>query len=753
MRCHLLAGAIVALTAAAQPPAAEFFPMAVWYGGGKARAPMLEPEPRARKEAWRDDLRRIKSLGFNAIRCWMDWASGEPAEKQYRFDTLEVVLELAEQEGLKVVLQVYMDAAPDWVGEKFPDSLYVAASGQVMRPEPSPGYCFDHPGVRQAVLAFFSALAESARASPAFLGWDLWSEPHVINWATATYMTNAEYCFCPHTVRRFRGWLQKKYGSLEALNQAWYRRFASWDRVEPGRLSTILSYSDYIDWRTFIQAKLGEDLRARYEAVKRVAPDRVATSHAASPNLFTSPLAGDGSPDDWIMSRQVDYYGTSFYPKHSYPVGRDAEFRGALLDFARSSGYSGRGRGFWIGELQGGFGTVALNVSATVTPEDLRVWTWSALARGAKGINFYAWYPMSSGYESGGFGLINLDGSLTERSRAAGEIARIVDRNQRLFVEARPGRAQVALVYNPLVYMVGGRQRVVTAGPQSEVAGIERNSMLGAYRALFPSNVAVDFIHVNDVAAVAGNYKLIYLQYPLMLPEQAAAALADYVRGGGALAAEARLGWNNERGWAAETIPGMGLHRVMGCRESAVQTVPGLRTEIEWTGAELAGLNPGDRLPGRLYEETLEPLGPQARVVARFAGGAPAAVMSSFARGKTLMLGSYVAAAYEQQREPAVRKFFAALLDWAGVERAVEVAGGETEVRLVESGGDTLMFAFNHREQAATPAIALRLPPGEYAASELASGETVPLAREGARVKLQKRLGAQEVWVVRLQRR
>ncbi len=149
-------------------------------------------------------------------------------------------------------------------------------------------------------------------------------------------MPNAEFCFCPHTVRRFRAWLQKKYGTLEALNQAWYRRFASWEEVEPGRLSTILSYADYIDWRTFVAHKLGEDLLDRYDAVKRVAPDRVAVSHAASPNLFTSPLAGDGSPDDWIMNRQVDYYGTSFYPKHSYPVGRDPAFRGALLDFARS---------------------------------------------------------------------------------------------------------------------------------------------------------------------------------------------------------------------------------------------------------------------------------------------------------------------------------------------------------------------------------------------------------------------------------
>ena len=42
---------------------ADFFPMAVWYGGGKARAPMLEPDAQSKKEIWRRDLRAIKGLG------------------------------------------------------------------------------------------------------------------------------------------------------------------------------------------------------------------------------------------------------------------------------------------------------------------------------------------------------------------------------------------------------------------------------------------------------------------------------------------------------------------------------------------------------------------------------------------------------------------------------------------------------------------------------------------------------------------
>jgi beta-galactosidase len=718
---------LAAVAGGARAAERDVFPMAVWYGGGKARAPMLEADPAAKKEAWRRDLKQIKALGFNAVRCWIDWASGEPAPGQYRLDTLDVLLSLAEEEGLKVIVQVYMDSAPEWVGRQYPDSLFVSSNGQAIRPESSPGYCIDHPAVRKADLAFYEAVARRGAASPAFLGFDLWSEPHVINWANPTYISSPEFCFCPNTVARFREWLKKKYGTLDALNAAWYRRFASWEEVEPNRLSTILSYSDYVDWKRFIADKLGEDLRARYEAAKRGAPDRVATSHAAGVGLFSSPHYWEGQSDDWTMAAQVDHYGTSFYPKHSAFVDRDVEWRGALLDFARSFGFANGGGGFWIGELQGGFGTVALNVSPTVTPEDLRIWTWSALARGAKAICTYAYYPMSTGYESGGFGLIKLDGTITERARVAGGIARLVGEHSALFLASKPVPAEVAVVYNPLAHFVGGRQRATPyGGPQGEVAGIEQDSLLGVYRALFPSNVPLDYVHADHLeAAELARYKAVVLPYPLMMPAAAAAALREYVRAGGVLVAEARAGWNDERGHAADTIPGLGLAEVVGARETDVQTVAKGKAALRAEDG-LPGLQAGDVLPGRWYEESLEPA-PGARVVARFGSGAPAAVVSTFGKGKALVLGSYVSAGYVSQPEEAGRRFFEGVVDWAGVRRPVAVSGDPLEVRLLQSGREHLAFVFNHALRPAAAAVTVRIPLAGRTVVDLASGQAVPV--------------------------
>lgn len=696
--------ALILIALLATTARAAELPVAVWYGGGKVRAPMLERDPASHRDEWRKDLQQIRATGFSAIRCWIDWASAEPREREYHFETLDVLTELAHETGLKVIVQVYIDSAPDWVGKKFSDAHFVSISGEVMPSESAPGYCFDHPGVHAAVLRLFTALADHLGKQPAFIGFDVWSEPHVINWAEATYMRSAEFCFCRYSVARYREWLKQRYGTLDALNRAWYRHFDSWDDVGPNRLSTILSYTDFIDWRTFIVDKLAQDLRARTDAVKHAAPDAIVASHAAAPSLFTSPLSGDGSPDDWKMTRNVDFWGTSFYPKHSFPVGRDAAWRGALLDFTRSS----TNNSWWLGELQAGFGTVALRVSSTVTPDDLRTWMWSAIARGAKGINVYAWYPMSSGYESGGFGLVDLDGTITDRAKAAGAVAKAIESKRDILAGAQPLPAEIAIVYNPLSYMVGGRRPQVAATAQGEVVNVERNSMLGIYRALFPTNAPVDFIHVDELASKASRYKLIFLPYPLMLSEPAAKALAAYVKNGGALVAEARAAWNDEHGRAKEIIPGYGLNEVCGCRETAVQSTPNGKIGIEMT-SDFAGLKAGDALKGSIYQETLTPT--TGHAVATFADGSPAIVESTYGAGKMLTIGSFEGLAYETEHDETIARLLRGTLAWAGVQSPVTATPESIEVRILRSGDKRVFFVFNH---ASEPVVHATVTAGEF---------------------------------------
>ena len=727
----------------------DFFPFSVWYSGGKARAPMLSELTPASREEWRRDLANIRKLGFNTVRTWVEWSSVERRRGEYQLDNLKLLLELAQEAGLRVFIQVYVDSAPDWVGAAYPNALFVAQDGTRIPSQAAPGYCTDNPEIRELVHGLYTAIARVAAQYPNFYGWDLWSEPHIINWANIDYIANAQFCYCDATQARFRAWLRRKYGSLENLNRAWHRTYASWDDVEAPRFSTILSYTDYIDWKTFIYERLAEDLGARYDAVRRGGSNHVITSHAAISSLLITPHMGEGATDDYLMAEQVDYYGVSIYPKHNRPETHWPHWRlMAILDFQRSA--NRMNRGWYIGELQAGDGTIALLHSDPVTAADHRIWAWSSIAKGAKGINVYAYYPMSSGYESGGYGLINLDGTVTDRAVSTGRLAQVVDANKLLFARGQPVPARVAIVYNPLTQMVGGAQR------RQDWPQAMQNSLIGYYRVFADHNIPVDFVHRNELeAGDLAQYKLIVVPYPVMFTEKAAAGLRRYVEQGGYAVAEARLAWNDERGFAAPIIPGAGLHEVFGVREKNLWMRPALELVVVDTGTAFTrGL--GGNLRGELYANTVTPLNAGARVLATY-NGEPAIVSSSFGKGQTLFVGTYLGWGNHPEQLPANTSFIRRLADWAGIEKPVTTSldGQLAEplvARLQQSGDAHLLFLINHHEAEQSAQVTVRLPDGNYTLTELVSGQRQPGVARAGQLGFRARVGGRDVQVWSLAR-
>ena len=108
--------------------------------------------------------------------------------------------------------------------------------------------------------------------------------------------------------------------------------------MDPPRFSTILSYTDFIDWKTFIYEKLVEDMQARYNAIRSVDKTHLITAHAVGASLFQSPHVGAGATDDFLMARPLDYYGVSIYPRHNNPnYAWSVTTLRTVMDFIRSA--------------------------------------------------------------------------------------------------------------------------------------------------------------------------------------------------------------------------------------------------------------------------------------------------------------------------------------------------------------------------------------------------------------------------------
>lgn len=455
----------------------------------------------------------------------------------------------------------------------------------------------------------------------------------------------------------------------------------------------------------------------RYAAVRKADKTHVITSHAAVPSIFYSPYNGYGATDDFLMAEQVDFYGTSLYPKHNHPSRHWEYWRFMIgVDFSRSANKDNGG--FYVGELQAGKGTIGLNIGNPITPQDHRRWMWSVIAKGARAINIYAYYPMSSGYESDGYGLINLDGSITERAIEAGRTAKVITENRDLFLSSTPDQAEIAIVYNPLAQMVGGEQSHVTTD-------MHQLSLFGYYRAFAESNIPVDFIHRRDVEKGNLNkYKLVILPYPLMFSDKAAEELKQYVKDGGYLVSEARPGWNDEKGYAAKIIPGMGLAEVFGARESKVKMLENVVFTLTDTDGFPNINTKNSPLKGDYFAESLELLSENAKVVAVLDDQSAGIVLNKFGKGEALLIGSFLGMSNHKNPLKANTDFILNMVKWANVVIPFTYITDKDissclEIKRHNNANGCILFLINHNEEPIKTTISLPLTAGKYRVLDL----------------------------------
>lgn len=658
----------------------SFFPVSVWYGPERSRAPMVPTKISLEKV--HEDLITIKKLGFNSVRFWYDWATAEPNCDTWDFSVIDELLSSADKVGMKAIVQVYTDSAPNWVEAEFPDSVFVDRSGLVIHSQASPGYCSDHPVIRQHIGEFLKRLSKVVSSHESFYAWDIWSEPHIVQWSWIDYIKDPWFCYCKHSEVRFIEWLKSKYEDIEVLNQAWYRKHRSWEEVTAPRYVSLSSFKDLLDWIQFNIEKIATDLEWKVNMIRENDKNHPISSHAAISSVYGIPGVGYGASDDWKLAEKVDIWGTSFYPKHtgSWMPLRPHQM-GVALDASRSSCES-RKKIFWIGELQTGHGVTGLRFGEPVDELDVERWAWFAVSRNAKGLNYYAWLPMSCGYEVSGFGLANYDGSVNERAMRAGLVAKIITENMKLFLECEPLPAQVAILYNVEAHKS-------LACLRAESADIIRKEIFGMYKAFKGFGANVDFLHVSDLKPeVLRKYKLIALPFSIAFNSSSAEALKRYVQDGGNILASGRIAWFTEEGLLCEKIPGFGLDELFGCEEIWTMEV---RQPIE---VELFGMR-------ALASKYLSSYKLNTGKSVGSCGDQIIAVENEYHKGKAYIIGTLLGVGFEEFARQENLEPFRKITDLSGVRPDYQLeflsdAEDEIEVSISKSANAVILFIFNH---------------------------------------------------------
>src|ERR1035437_5756252 len=81
-------------------------------------------------EKIKSDIQLMKAAGFTSVRMGhLAWDSYEPSEGKFNFEWFDKVMDLMNEAGIKVLLDIAIHPAPIWLHKKFPSIDVVDANG------------------------------------------------------------------------------------------------------------------------------------------------------------------------------------------------------------------------------------------------------------------------------------------------------------------------------------------------------------------------------------------------------------------------------------------------------------------------------------------------------------------------------------------------------------------------------------------------------------------------------------------------
>jgi beta-galactosidase GanA len=679
--------------------------------------------PNPPESEWEGDFERIAASGFNIVKIWANWSWMHKSEDKFDFSDFDHLFELAGKNKLKIIINTILENAPYWLAERHPEALYETAAGRkfqlVARSNTPggawPGLCWDNAPVRERAERFLKAIGARYRDHGALWGYDVWNEvffePH-----GHPGFEGEHFCYCHASRQEFLQWLQDRYGTIEELCKAWRRPYTSWSEVYPPPYQG--SYPDWLDWLRFRIRRMEEQMAWRVATLCSVDSIHPLTSHGVAWSLqwMSTVLA-----DDWDIAKQVDQWGVSTFPAWHNMHASDHMRH---LDIARSASHNA-GKKFWQTELQGGPAVAGLFRSVVPDATDIAFWNWTAFMSGASGLMYWQWRPELLGPEAPGFGLCGIDGSPTDRTEAAKWFSQFMNSHEE-FAESQAVIGDVAIVVLPESQLFN----YVMEFDASAYAG----EVMGLYRALWEANIQVDFIKTDKI----GQYPVVYLPFPLLIEQEHAEALREYVENGGTLISHACPAHFDDNGYCSFRIPGQGLDAVFGAVEDGVEYIPSLSAagreipQVRWQGSAFRC---------EVYQEKLASIG--GAISAKFSDGSAAVIDNNYGRGKARLIGTFPGLCYWTNREKAAAELIRDGLAYASVEPAVRVSSPHITARLNTIPNGLLLWTLNTANEETSADVTLSSRFGTItSATDLKNGNSIPMNGLTIRVLLGPRAGS-----------
>ncbi|MEV4777151.1 beta-galactosidase [Microbacterium sp. LWH12-1.2] len=629
-------------------------------------------------EIWREDVELMRQARVRLVSVGVfSWAALEVRDGEYDFAWLDEVLDLLAGAKIAVNLATPNAAPPPWLAESHPETLLVDRSGTRMAIGSRGHFCPSSEVYLQKSRRIARALAERYAAHPALAMWHIGNEYHA-------------HCFCDLCDAAFVRWLQTRYGSLDALNDAWgtvfwSQRYSAWAEVHlPQPVRGSVNPARELDFSRFVSDVQSDLVREERALLQAVTPQIPTTT-----NLLQNYPLGDYRTwtDAW------DVVAFDSYPDPGEP---SSHVSAALqFDLMRSLG-AGQP---WMLMEQAPSGVAQWRVNVAKRPGQMRIGSLQAVAHAADAVMFFQWRASRFGHEKFHSAMVPHGGT---ESRTWREIEALGAELELLHdVAGSTVDAEVAIVWDwENWWAVEG-----AAHPRNDVD--YRALVRTWHAALWSRNIGVDVIGWADDLS---DYRAIIVPNQYLLSEDRRAHLDAFVVGGGHVLIGSFSGIVDE--YDRVNLPGYapGLRELIGARVIDFAARPDSeRAALRVPGG--AGLDASTEYAHRWQDEIVVEA---ADVLLEFSdgdlAGSPAVLDHRSGQGRVVYLGTDLAPALLDR---VIGEFVAT----AGA-RAPHPAPRGVEVVERRSSDSSFLFFLNHTAEPQTVLI-------EIGGLDLLTGRTV----------------------------
>ena len=570
---------------------------------GAAYYPELWPEADIAR-----DIAEMKKLGINVVRVGeFAWSKMEPDEGKMDFSFFRRVFDQLHAAGIDVVLCTPTATPPVWLSHGHPERAFVDAEGRVMIHGARQHISYEEPYVRAACLKIVAAQAEALGRHPAVIAWQIDNE----------LKCHVAEDFNPSAIAAWQRWLEKRYGTIEALNAAWgteiwSQRYQRFDQV-PAPLRTPFLHNASLStaYRMFNRERTADFVAEQCAEIRK---------HSTAPithntmRWFSVALESLHAPLDFA----------SF---DDYPSSKD--WRNLLVHYDLFRGAK-PGRAFWLMETSAAHNGWLTNHEPAHPPGFLEVEAVANYALGGEAFCYWLWRQQRTGCELPHSSVLSawarptLGYAQVERVEAARK------QLEPLIVASKPAPVEAAVTWSDLARAMW----------QTEPLGANRTHTVDYQKAIGDwHSLLLDAGVPRDIRFEGASFDGLKLLVTPMVPHLSAEFLAraeKFVRAGGVWICGPLSGGRT----AEHTVPtdaALGaLEQLAGIEVMYSFTVNGIDAKAEAAGlsAPLAG-----------WCNALRPAAPETKVVGtlvtdRVEAGLAFATERPLGKGALVVLGA-----------------------------------------------------------------------------------------------------------------